>query len=61
MCDVLCALERKCDLMLLADVGDTSASLPVLFPHLIQAITKSTVLNKQNPSRETTQKQQLWF
>jgi len=35
MCDVLCALERNCDLMLslLADVRDTCASLPVLFTH----------------------------
>jgi len=45
MCDVLCAFEHNCDLMLLlADVRDTCASLPVLFPHLIQAITKSTIL-----------------
>jgi len=44
MCDVLCAFERNCDLiLLLADVRDTCASLPALFPHLIQAITKSTV------------------
>jgi len=43
MFDVLRAFDCNCDLMLLlGDVQDTCASLPVLFPHIIQAITKST-------------------
>jgi len=44
MCDVLCPFEHNCDdMLLLADVQDTCASLPVLLYLLIQAIPKSTV------------------